>query len=413
MKMSRLLITIFLSYIVWIVISQYFFCPLFSFNTPKPFSGNALYNPYDSIAKEKWIKCNFHAHTNAWNGLTNGHGTANDIYHAYDSLGYGVYCVSEYQKINRALIARPGYIPAYEHGYGIKKTHQTVLGSDRVCWGDYLLPQTLSNKQHILNSISDNSTNVIIINHPSNRNGYESTDFKYLANFHCMEVLNPSALSFPQWDTALSFGKPVFIVGNDDLHNVFTGDRLGAMCTWVNVSSITERNVLNALKGGRSYGMVVGKSKDTLPILQRFEISNDTILIEMSKIASQITLIGQNGQILNSYKNTSTAQYTFKSSDHYARANIEYKNGTSIFLNPVFRHNRSDLNHVVAAVNIKKTFVFRLMGAIIIVIWMRIIFLFVFSKQTQKILLNPLFTNSRKLTSRLQYLFNRRAYLQN
>lgn len=306
----------------------------------------------------------------------------------------------------------PGYIPAYEHGYGIKKTHQTILGSDKVCWADYLLPQTVSNKQHILNSVSDNSKNVIIINHPSNRNGYENADFKYLTNYHCMEVLNPSAISLPQWDSALSFGKPIFIVGNDDLHNVFTEDRLGTMCTWVNVSSIKEENVLDALRAGKSYGMIVGKSRDTLPVLKKFEVARDTILIEMSKTANQITFIGQNGRVLDSQINTSSAKYIFKPSDHYARAHITYKNGTNIFLNPVFRQNIANITQIPAHVNFKKTSAFRLFGIVILGVWIRIAFLFVLSKQIQKMLGSQVLISYEKLLNRLQYLYNKKPYLQ-
>lgn len=291
----------------------------------------------------------------------------------------------------------PGFIPAYEHGFGIKKTHQTVLGNDRVSWREYLLPQTLSNKQHVLNSFSTNSKNIIILNHPGMRNGYDYSDFQYLTNYHCMEVLNPSVISLAQWDSALSFGKPVFIVGNDDSHNVFTEDRLGSMCTWVNVSSVNKENVLDALRKGKNYGMIVGKSKESLPFLKQFVVANDSILIEMSKAAKQITFSGKNGQVLGSFNNTSSAQYIFKSADNYVRAHIAYENGTAIFLNPVFRYNKTNISQVPVFINFKKTFIFRLMGAIILAIWIWMIFLFLFSKQTRKKLGKPFNIFSRNI----------------
>lgn len=348
---------------------------------------------------EHWIKCNFHAHTNAWNGLTNGRGTAKDIYNTYDSLGYGVYCVSDYQKINKTLMNKTGFIPAYEHGYGIEKTHQNVLGADKVCWIDFLLPQTLSNKQYILNSLSNSPENIIVINHPSIRNGYDFSDFKYLTNYNCMEVLNSSAISLAHWDSALSFGKSIFIVGSDDVHDVHSEAHVGKMCTWVNVSSVNEKNVLNALRTGRSYGMIVGKSGEALPVLKQFEVVNDTISIEMSKEANQITFTGQNGQVLGIHNNTSSAQYIFKPADHYARTHISYKNGTIIYLNPVFRYDESNGKEIPAVLNFKKTVAFRLMGVIILVFWVMIIFIFVLSRKRRKMFGKLVFPNFWKYDS--------------
>ncbi len=411
MNLPRVLLAVFISCFLWMVISQYFFCPRFYFKAPQPFSGRELYNPYDSIGSENWIKCNFHAHTNAWNGLTDGRGTASDIHRAYDSLGYDVYCLSEYQKINKGLENVSCYIPAYEHGYGIKKTHQTVLGAERVCWTDYFLPQALNNKQHILNRLSSDSENTVIINHPANRNGYECSDFKHLTNYHCMEVLNPSAISLAHWDSALSFGKPVFVVGNDDVHNVLSGKRLGSMCTWVNVSSIKKENVLHSLRTGKSYGMIVGNSPETLPALKKFDVTNDTITIEMSKEASQIAFVGQNGQVLTSCSDTSSAQYVFKPSDHYARAQIAYENGTNIYLNPVFRYEKSPLTQPAVTVNFTKTFAFRLLGAGILIVWMLMAFSFVHAGKWWKIAGTPALI-SRKLFGRLQNVFHKNSQLQ-
>src|SRR5260370_28216129 len=171
MNKLALLPVVFLSFILWIIVSQYFFCPQFSFKASAPFSGKLLYNPYESIHINNWEKCNFHAHTRAWGGLTNGKGTAADIYHVYDSMNYAVHCVSNYEEIDRTFSNTPGFIPAYEHGYGMQKTHQLVLGSKKVYLNDYLFPQTLSNKQNIINCLSSDPDNVVIINPPANRNG--------------------------------------------------------------------------------------------------------------------------------------------------------------------------------------------------------------------------------------------------
>jgi hypothetical protein len=361
---------------VWLVINQYFFCPQFSFETPHPFSGNSFYNPYDSMNESHWVKCNFHAHTNAWNGLANGKGTAADIYQVYDSLQYPVHCISDYQKINTDFINKPGYIPAYEHGYNITKTHQLVLGSTKVTWLEYLFPQTLNNKQNILNHLSADSNNVITINHPGDHYGYAASDFKYLVNYNCIEVLSRFAFSFAHWDSALSNGHPAFITGNDDVHDVFLRETEGVMCTWVNSPAVNAVAVLNALKKGRSYGMIIGKTENVLPELKSFKLTNDTISIVMSAKARQIRFIGQNGKTLASCPDTASSKYIIKSEDHYIRTTIEYDGGLKIFLNPVFRQNKDSIVRRVVQTNDIKTFIFRIIGIVLLAGWLFKAFLF-------------------------------------
>jgi hypothetical protein len=260
----------------------------------------------------------------------------------------------------------------------------------------------LSNKQNILNCLSSDPDNVVIINHPANRNGYYASDLKYLTNYNCIEVLNPFAISLAHWDSALSCGKPAFIVGNDDVHDVFSKKCLGRMCTWVNISEVKEAAVLNALKTGRCYGMIVGKQNKDLPALNQFEVVNDTISIEMSKVALQISFIGQNGKVLASYANTSLAQYIVKPGDHYVRAAIAYKDSTYIFLNPVFRYNGAKITQAPVFINTQKTITFRLNGIIILMVWLRIAFSLVVSKHTRQKFSKWFFYTPKKLFPRLR-----------
>ncbi|GAB2797972.1 hypothetical protein GCM10027275_49340 [Rhabdobacter roseus] len=171
--------------ILMLVVSQYFFCPRFEFEARSPFAGPVLYNPYQSIDSTNWVKCNFHAHAKAWRGVPNGKGNASDIHRAYGSLNYGIHCVSNYQQIDTTNSADAGFIPAYEHGYNPAKTHQLVLGGNRVLWLDYLFPQTTENKQNVLNRLQD-SQPVIILNHPKIRDGYTEGDLQRLTGYDCM-----------------------------------------------------------------------------------------------------------------------------------------------------------------------------------------------------------------------------------
>ena len=386
----RLILVIFGSLILWLVIKQYLFCPSFSFTSTGPFAGKFFYNPYDSIRSDHWIKCNFHAHTNAWHGLTHGRGTAKDVYHTYDSMHYAIHCVSDYQLINKTYANTPHFIPAYEHGYNFGKTHQLVLGSNDVKWLDYPFPQSVDNKQDVLNALKE-ADNVVIVNHPSSFRGYNASDFKYLSSYNCMEVLSPYAISTACWDTALSNGNPAFIVANDDEHNIFSKTGVARMCTWINVDSKDKRTVLSALKKGESYGMILGSCHDQLPQLQGLEISGDTLFLKMTQQADQISFIGQNGKLLNAQKNACSAKYVIKKEDRYVRAVIDYPSGTSIFLNPVFRYDKTIKLSSSFHVNSYLTNFKRVIGLLLFVIWARIAFQYAFSSRSRKsLVIKPL-----------------------
>src|SRR6185437_1400617 len=124
---------------------------------PTSFSGDSIYNPYKSAVAGRWIKCNFHAHAHCWGGITDGKGTANNIYDAYKKLHYGIATISDYEYIDTTDQFSPNYISSYEHGYNISKIHELVLNASSVCWADYLLPQTLNNKQHILDDLNNDA----------------------------------------------------------------------------------------------------------------------------------------------------------------------------------------------------------------------------------------------------------------
>jgi hypothetical protein len=378
MKILRFFLLLFFTGISWLFVRQYFFCPQFSFTAGIPFSGNQLYNPYAGIDSGIWAKCNFHAHSNAWKGLTNGHGVAADVWNAYDSLGYTIHCVSDYEEINKSFSDKKNYVPVYEHGYNIRKTHELVVGAREVKWLDYFFPQTLSNKQDILNKLTDDTDNIVILGHPALRNGFKASDLKYLANYRCMEVLNPSVSSFPHWDTALSAGKAVFIAGDDDTHNVFDLHSTGLCCTWLNVPSVNCKNVLDALKQGRGYGMRIAilanetmkertsRLKHELPALKDFKVSHDTIQLAIDKPASEIKFIGQNGKTLATINEASQAIYIIKPEDHYARAAISFSNGAQMFLNPVFFYSGPAFTKTnIPVLNNSKTLLFFLLGLVL------------------------------------------------
>lgn len=379
MKLIRITLLVFLSWVLWLVVSQFFFCPRYQFNDPIPFEGPTLYNPYDSTgtmpgSASRWVKCNFHAHSRAWEGVTNGHGSAADIHNAYKALHYGVHCVSNYHHIDTTHSTRANYLPAYEHGYNIRKTHQLVLGSNDVQWLDYLFTQTSHNKQHVLSHLGS-ADNVVILNHPALKNGYTAEDLAQLTHYDCMEVLNPSVTSTAQWDAALSAGKRVFIVGDDDIHDVISKKRLGTRCTFVNVRNNSAREVIHALKTGRSYGVIVGEnqSHDSIPQLQSLTVRNDTVTAHMTQAASEVTITGQNGKVLALARHTNRISHHITPADRYARVTFKYANGTEIFLNPVFFTPENGYQPTPVYENFNETMFYRSVGTCILGGWLLLV----------------------------------------
>ncbi|MEJ2217622.1 MAG: hypothetical protein P8099_13515 [Gemmatimonadota bacterium] len=140
------------------------------FAPPRPFSGPELKNPYAG-ANGRWWKANFHAHSEAWDGITNGHQPPAEVLRAYHEMGYDIAAVSNYQSIYGAGRQDPVFIPVYEHGYNIRKVHELVIGAKRVTWLDFPLDQDLSDKQFMLDRL-DAAGGIVAIAHPWLRNGY-------------------------------------------------------------------------------------------------------------------------------------------------------------------------------------------------------------------------------------------------
>ncbi len=352
-KLSRICLYLMLALIaVLLIIMAWYYasCPVYTFSPPSSFKGDSLYNPYTNILGKTWWKGNFQVQSRAWGGITSGRGNSNEsIQEIYTSLSYDIIVISDYQKINRFGIQKPSYIPTYEHGYGIHKTHQICLGSKRVLWRDYPIYQSLNHKQHILHCLGSQNE-IVVIAHPDLRDGYLKEEMKYLSGYQLMEVFNRARTSLAHWDSALSSGYPAFLLANDDAHNVNNPYEIGRFATFIQTDTLDARHILEALKKGRAYGIRIAyKEGETLkekqqhalelPSLEEVALSNDTLKIKVSTFASEFRFIGQNGKILQNVKETNAAYYIIKPTDTYIRTEISFPSQDIIFLNPVFRYH--------------------------------------------------------------------------
>ena len=394
MKMIRKFLIPLTAGLVWLVLVQYFLGERFEWHEPAGFSGMQFFNPYQSVDGAAWLKCNFHAHSHAWNGLTNGHGTPNDIHDAYDSLGYDVHAVSNYHEIDTSLSQTSTYMPAYEHGYNVRKTHQQILGGKSILWNDYLFPQTLNNKQSILNELGKDTNTVIVLNHPALGNGYAVNDFKYLTGYDCIEVLNPSVDSFEEWDVALTAGKRINIVGNDDIHNVISKERLGLMCTYVQSKEKSTQSILKSLKNGQGYAAKIGPYQEhmRMPMLKELRVDKEVITINLSQTAVKVSFIGEHGIVRKEAMNVRTAQYRIQNTDPYIRIIATFPTGTKLYFNPVIRFSGSFGPEPNIAKNNIEMGLYRVMGILLFGVYCCAVWLW--NRRSKR----PIFVNSTLLS---------------
>lgn len=378
MKLVRITLLGILTLVVYVAVNQYFLCPRYDFAAPAPFRGSRLYNPYEHLDSFRRYKCNFHAHSRAWLGLTNGNGTEAAVWNRYAALDYDVHCISNYHCISRYNKTDSNYLPAYEHGYNMKKSHYMLLNGSRVRFGDYVFPQTLHNKQRLIHCLAPADTALLCINHPSLLHAFTGSDLSRLGGYHCLEVLRGNHThSYSEWDAALSAGRPVFLMASDDLHDIHNPREIGRNCTFVYAASVRAADIVTGLKAGRSYGMLVGTRPDEtfeekqmrlqrgLPGLHSVTVSGDSLFIKLTMPASEIRFIGQDGMLLATQKGNQ-AVYVIKNSDTYVRTHITFDDGTVMLLNPVFRFEEEPFRNPLPPVNRMETLLMQLTGMLLL-----------------------------------------------
>jgi hypothetical protein len=377
--------------------------PLYKPAPEDPFSGPYWYNPYEQVHPGgRWLRANFHAHSNTWGFFTNGrNNTVEDILDKYDSLGYDIVGVSDYQKITETQgLAGSGttsgsrlFIPVYEHGFNLLKTHQGSIGARKVFWNDFILPHTRSQKQHILNRLGERSA-LVALNHPAWMGGYGHRDVRRLSGYHLFEVLNDFWISEGLWDEALSSGKSAMLIAGDDAHNVFKPTDLARDLTMIFTSgpqgtSCPPETVYRALETGAVYGIEVTKSVargsvmqkrtclDAIPVLQSCRIKADSLFVVLNGRARQFNFIGQEGVLLKSVQGTAdsvtdaakatdspagagvvadSAFYILQAQDSYVRVKIALPDSSHIYLNPVMRTTGKNIKPPMPQVQKRRLF---------------------------------------------------------
>jgi hypothetical protein len=354
----KLIVRVFLLSLAGVCIAAVFInlnTPQYIFPEPTPFHGTKIYNPYQDMDSSRWLKANFQVQSRVWWGLTNGRSNQSKaVFDLYHQLGYDVLCFSDYQHINKYRDDSSGYIPAYEHGFGLRKRHQVCIGSRKVMWLDYPLWQNLSHKQHIINRLKTNN-DIVAIAHPKLKNGYQPSDFKYLTGYDLIEVFNHLTCSEMHWDSALSAGRPAYILADDDAHDISNPHLVGRFCTFIKAPSAKQQDIVSALKTGKAYGAQIYMIEEDgypekietarkLPYLKSAQIIGNSYTVEVSQTPKQISFIGQGGKVKRIVYRSKVATYLFRPDDTYIRTEVIFPNkwdgqGTRFLLNPIFRYS--------------------------------------------------------------------------
>ena len=318
-----------------ISLAPYACSPVYRFDTARPFSGDRLYNPYASVAANRpWRRVQLHTHSRAWLGLTAGKQTDTAVVDAYRNAGYDVASLSNYQRITAT---QPDALRVYEHGYNVGKHHQLAIGARSVMWFDLPLWQSVHHKQYMIDRLAQ-TADLVAIAHPNALQGYAYPDqeLAQLTGYQLIEVVNGRFTDESGWDAALSAGRPVWGIGNDDTHDIRNRDRFDIAWNMTAADSNKSADVINALRMGRSYATVRTAPNQSGAVLSRVVESGGVVTVDLDRPATRIAFIGQNGAIKKTMSGLSSASYAFAPDDSYIRAVVEVP-GQTLYLNPVIR----------------------------------------------------------------------------
>jgi hypothetical protein len=350
----------------------YAFGPIYRFPDATPFSGSQLWNPYGHPAGS-WLRANLHAHGHAWSGLTNGQQPPAAVAQHYRDLGYAVPGVSNYQEI----VAHDGVdtLPLYEHGFNIDKRHQLAVGAHAVDWFDFPLWQAMSHRQYVIDRVK-RKAELVALNHPTTRDAYTEDALRSLTGYDLVEVVNGPFTAEVVWDEALSSGHPVWVVANDDSHNIEDPNRTAKAWNMIDARSASTADVVDALRNGRSYAVLRTGALDSSSIttLGSVDVSDRTVTVRLAGAPATITFIADEGRVCKVVKGTTVADYTMTDGDSYVRTVVESPQ-TILYLNPVVRWNGRTLPAPSATVDVALTWTYRgglMLGAVLVLVRARL-----------------------------------------
>ncbi len=340
-----------------VLLLPYACAPVYRFADARPFAGDAFYNPYASVVSPSWKRANLHAHGRAWLGLTSAKQTDAEVSAAYRARGYDVVVISDYQHV-----ASPSEssLPTYEHGYNVGKHHQLGIGATSVAWFDLPLWQGRHQKQYVISQVAARAA-LVALCHPAALQGYAYGDDELdeLSGYQLMEVVNGPFTTESSWDAALSAGRAVWVVGNDDTHDVHQPDRFATAWNMIASPTTNPADVIEALRAGRTYAVLnAADTSDRPPQLAAVQMRGNEMTVTLDGGQGDFSFVGQNGEVRRTVNHAASASYTFTPTDTYVRARVNTASHV-LFLNPVVRYDGRALPTPTATVDALWTWIER------------------------------------------------------
>lgn len=326
-----------LSIFVLLILSFYCQTTIYSFPDTQRFSGEAFYNPYQHVPA-RTLTANFHAHTSAYGGATNGDNSLVEMKDFYAARGIDVAGISNYFQ------ATPGEeLRVYEHGINISKTHKLAINPSGELYFDYALYQNTSQKQDIISRLRKKEA-IVVLAHPNMRNGHTPEDMTRLVEYHFTEIRSYYAHAEKYWDAALQSGKLSWLMVNDDSHGI----RKQLPGRFYNVVfTASKDSLLPAMLAGRHYG--IAQKKDTTDLELRYlTLQNDTLHFDLGQNAAVTRLIAD-GVAFDSLTG-GTGRFLFPANASYVRLVAE-SGHCHLYTNPVIRTQQAGRFEAVSALN--------------------------------------------------------------
>ncbi len=335
--------------------------PFYEFPPEREFHGDQWYEPYAGY-RGGGLLANFHAHAEAWGGITFGEASRDELHALYREAGYDVIGISDYMSIAPPHAVDSVYLSAYEHGYTIGRRHQTVIGAERVDWFDYPLGGNARNKQSVIDRLRPQAE-YLVLNHPTKADSYEIRDFSRLTGYDALEVATKYGTWDDFWDAALSAGRPVWGMAADDGHAQHSGpSHLGIGSVVIHADAPTREAVLGALRAGRFHSNYTRQNETPLPLL-RCEIENGELVVKVGRRAEVIRFYSSHGDLRREERGRDEARYRLRADDPYVRVEA-IAQGAVLYTNPVIRWDGVALPRPVATVRELPTWLARIAAGI-------------------------------------------------
>jgi len=203
--------------------------------------------------------------------------------------------------------------------------------------------------------------------HPGLRDGHSPASLAQLGNYELLEILNhflPPADS--AWDAALSAGRPIWLLANDDSHDVRGSGETGTNFTRILATDTSARAVVSALRAGRAYAVRAQDHAGTLHV-EQLTMRGDTMTVRIRGRLRTARIVGQGGHIRRTWHRPLPAVHdglvadtgivlsaVARQDDGYLRVVAEGRSEW-LYTNPVIRWNGRALPAPLASVNPSRT----------------------------------------------------------